>query len=697
MLRILCLLASLIGAAASAQTALIADTIRYNPNSETLIATGNVQVLTNGEVIRADEITFDNTTGKITAIGAVELAEPGDATLVASSAELDTETRRSLIRGARLVLAQNFEFAAAEARSRPDGVTQLYKTVGSSCKVCAANPVPLWLVRAEKIVRDPAGNRVHVRNAFFDLAGVTIAYFPYFSFPDPTVERATGLLEPIYKTSDVFGFGAKVPYFVVLSDHSDITITPFLTTGGASILEGEYRQIFRGGRVTVNGAIASERLQDQPQSRGFLKVEAEHALPADFRLNADIFVTSDNGFLRTYGYDTADRLSNSLTATRQRISERTAISVAAIQTLRTTESQRESPFVLPEFAYRNYWDDDFFGGRIDLSASGSTIIRLTGRDVAKVQAGGEWSRREVLPGGIVARVFGQGEAALYFTQDDPATPSSIAVAAPTLGAELRWPVIKRTATGSQIIEPVAQIIYTDLIGDWTSVPNEDSQLAEFDAANLFSRNRYPGSDRREDGLRLNLGGSVQWLGAGGRQASVTLGQVFRLDPTQGFGAGTGLNGTTSNIVAAANVDLPPYLSLSNQTLFDGNLDFFRNDVQANMRYKDAALTANYVYFDPDPASGLTQRHELTLDGRYQMAPNWAIAADWKRDLQTGRNVTAGAALEFLNECVRAEISASRRFTKSSNVPSSTEYGFALGFVGLGISPDRAGPSSGCMK
>ena len=117
----LLLLLDLVASAAQANTALIADTIRYDPAAERLIATGNVQVLSDGEVINADQIIYDNATGRITAIGAVELAEPGTATLVAQSAELQTETRNALIQGARLVLAQNFEFAAAEVAPQPVG------------------------------------------------------------------------------------------------------------------------------------------------------------------------------------------------------------------------------------------------------------------------------------------------------------------------------------------------------------------------------------------------------------------------------------------------------------------------------------------------------------------------------------------------------------------------------------------------
>lgn len=685
-------------ACAQTQTALIADMVEYDLDGDRLVATGNVEILYDGQVLVANKVTYDNITGNVIAEGPLRIADPGNATLVAEVAELTPDTQTALVQGARLVLAQSFEFAALEASSNEANDLQLYRTVGSSCKVCAQSPVPLWLVRADRIVRNAENERIYVRNAFFDVGGVTVAYFPYFSFPDPDVGRATGLLRPEFRNSDLFGPGVRLPYFVVINDHSDISITPFLTSLGANIVEGEYRQVFRGGRVTVNGAIGQERLRGQPQTRGFVKLAGRHQLPYGFRLNVDLAWASDNGFMSTYGYDTTDRLDSTISVSRQRATQRTEISLAAFRSLRTGDDQRTIPFVLPEFSHRRYWDDDFFGGRIDLSASGSTIIRLTGRDVSKVLAGGEWSRREILPGGVVARVFGRGDAAIYWTADDPAvTKNPLFVSAPSIGAEIRWPLAHRSETSTRIFEPVAQVIYTDLGGDWASVPNEDSQLTEFDAANLFSLNRFPGSDRRDDGLRLNLGGSFQWLADGGRQATLTLGQVFRSDPTSGFGIGTGLNGLTSNIVAAAIVDLPPNLRLSNQTLFDEKLDFFRNDVQARVTYKDATMSASYVYFDPDPSSGLTQRHEFSLNGGYQMAPNWRLAANWRRDLQTGRNVTAGAGLEFANECVKAEISASRRFTKSSNVPSSTEYGFAIGFVGLGIAPDDAGPRSACIQ
>ena len=54
------------------------------------------------------------------------------------------------------------------------------------------------------------------------------------------------------------------------------------------------------------------------------------------------------------------------------------------------------------------------------------------------------------------------------------------------------------------LEPIAQVIYSDTIGE-SDVPNNDSTLVEFDTTNLFSIDRFPGEDRVETGLRANVG------------------------------------------------------------------------------------------------------------------------------------------------------------------------------------------------
>lgn len=678
--------------------ALIADQIRYEAGTDQLIATGNVEVLFQGRVLTAEQIIYDNRTERLLASGPLLLQESGTATLLADVAELDAATEVGIIQGARLVLSQNFQFAAQEARSHKDGRIQLYRTVGSSCQVCAETQTPLWLIRAERIVRDPDELQIYVQNAYFDVMGVTVAYLPYFRFPDPELKRATGFLTPQFRNSDVFGLGVRVPYFIVLNDQSDVTLTPFLTSGGARILEAEYRHWFRDGSLTVEGIVGAEQLSGQPETRGYFAIRGDHTLPDDFRLDASIEWAGDTGFLKTYGYSDTDRLDRTITISRQRATERFETSIAAFQSLRAGDDQRTIPYVLPEIRYQRYWDTAA-SGRLDVTAFSSTLIRERGRDVAKAQAAATYSHRVTLPGGVVARGFAGVDAAAYVTEDDPAFPTSpVTIFAPTAGAEIRWPLASQVGGALQVLEPVAQVVYSEVHGDTSAVPNEDSLATEFDAANLFSLNRFPGIDRREEGLRVNLGGTYQWIDPSGWNAGLTLGQVFRTDPTTGFGVGTGLNGSTSNIVAATNLDLPPYFQLSNQTLFDETFTFFRNDVQAELTLDKFDASLSYIYLIPDQQTGgAALSQEITTSAVYRFHPNWAAEGLWQRDIEAGRNVRMAGALTFKNECLNLKFSVSRRFTESSNVPASTEFGLVLGFVGLGSPSEDAGPAAGCIR
>ena len=55
---------------------------------------------------------------------------------------------------------------------------------------------PLWQLKAVRVTHDQAEHKMEYRDAWLEIYGVPIAYTPYFSHPDPSVKRQTGLLVP---------------------------------------------------------------------------------------------------------------------------------------------------------------------------------------------------------------------------------------------------------------------------------------------------------------------------------------------------------------------------------------------------------------------------------------------------------------------------------------------------------------------
>jgi len=62
-------------------------------------------------------------------------------------------------------------------------------------------------------------------------------------------------LIPELRNSDLLGLGIKLPYFITLGDHRDLTLTPYLSSE-TSTLEAQYRQAFLNGDLNIAGAYA---------------------------------------------------------------------------------------------------------------------------------------------------------------------------------------------------------------------------------------------------------------------------------------------------------------------------------------------------------------------------------------------------------------------------------------------------------
>ena len=95
---------------------------------------------------------------------------------------------------------------------------------------------------------------MYFESASIEFFGVPLAYFPYFSAPDPTVKRKTGFLMPVLSTSSAYGFALETPYYVALAPDYDMTLSPRITTKQGPLMQGEFRQRLENGCYTLRAA-----------------------------------------------------------------------------------------------------------------------------------------------------------------------------------------------------------------------------------------------------------------------------------------------------------------------------------------------------------------------------------------------------------------------------------------------------------
>lgn len=712
MARLLAILAVLVTLALPAQAqdsaTLVSDNLEITGDTR-LIADGNVEVFYKGRRLKAERIVFDQATDRLEITGPIVLTEESGETLIlASQAELAADLSEGILTSARLVLNQQLQMAANRIMRVSGRYTALQTVTASSCKVCAGDPTPLWEIRARRVVHDEVERQIYFDRAQFRLAGIPVLYIPRLRVPDPTLKRATGFLMPSIRTTSDLGTGIRVPYFIVLGRSADLTLTPYLTAKQSETLGLRYRRAFATGLVELEGAVTRDELI-VGKTRGYLRAKGYFRLPERFLLSFDGQTVTDRAYLLDYGIDNSDRLDSRVEIKRTRRNEHISGRIISFQTLRDTETNTTIPTVIADLTFHRRFSLGPLGGEGGLQLqthnhSRSSISPVDGngdgiadgRDLGRISARVDWRRSFLLPMGIEGTVLGEFTADAYTISEDATFGGNTKRTHGAAGVELRWPWTKTEAGGGvQVIEPVVQLLYSS--SDAESLPNEDSVLVEFDEGNLFALDRFPGSDAVERGPRANLGISWTRHDPQGWSMGVTLGRVFREADLGQFGPGSGLAGASSDWLAGATFTLSDSLAVTGRVVLDDGLSVTKAEARLTLSTPKTAFSSSMIWAVADPLENRPDPiQEITFDARRKINPNWTAKVSGRYDFEGDQGTLAGLGLEFLNECVRFDVSLSRRFTSSTSVTPTTDFGLSLDLVGFG-SGITGGPARTCRQ
>jgi LPS-assembly protein len=694
----LCLALAAPAARAQEAATLVADRVEVR-SATLLVAEGNVEVFWRGARLVAQRITYDRAADRLTIEGPIVLTDGEQTSFFADSAELSTDLRDGLMRGARLVLAQRLQLAANEIARVEGRYTELSQVVASSCQVCPEDPVPLWSIRARRVIHDQQERQIYFEGAQLRVLDIPVAFLPRLRFPDPTLERATGFLFPTLRSTSQLGTGLKVPYFVTLGRSADLLLTPYLSSR-TTTLELRYRQAFRTGRLSFAGALSGDDILPG-ETRYYVMGGGAFALPRGYRLSFGLEAVSDDAYLVDYGYGDEDRLESFVALERTRRDEHAEARLLAYRSLREGELTSTLPAAVGEAVYERRFVPGALGGVAELrfgalAARRSSDLDVIGRDVARLSAALSWQRTEVFGPGLVATASAGLLAQRYAVEDDAAFDGGVDRVIPQAALTLRWPLARTGRDGSrQVLEPLAMLAWSP--EDPDAAPNEDSTVAEFDEANLLSFSRFPGEDATEDGVRLALGLGWSRYDPAGWSMGVTVGRLIR-DEAGPFGAGTGLDGTRSDWLLGLRLELPGRLGLLGRALVSDAAEVTKADLR--LRYASPALDleTGFLYLASAPAENRPDEiAEWTLDALWQITPQWSTRAQGRYDVEVGRATSAGLGLGWQNECLKVDLSLSRRFTSSTSLRPTTDFALSVELTGFGGGSEGGVPRRRCMN
>jgi LPS-assembly protein len=299
-------------AGADKQMLVRADEIAYDYTNNRVSAVGNVQIYYSGSTLETDRVIYDQKTKRLHAEGNVRLTDADGKVTYGQIIDLSDNFRDGFVDSLRLDLPEQTRVASSRAERTSGNYTVFENGIYTACEPCKDNPLkpPEWQVKAARIIHDQGEKMLYFEDARIEFYGVPLAYMPYFSAPDPTVKRKTGFLMPTVSTSSLYGVGMGVPYYWALAPDYDITFSPLITTRQGPLLQGEWRQRLVNGSYNIRaaGIFQLDRQQfanagDVPGDRNFrgsIQSSGQFNLSDKWIWGWDTTVLSDKTFLSDY-------------------------------------------------------------------------------------------------------------------------------------------------------------------------------------------------------------------------------------------------------------------------------------------------------------------------------------------------------------------------------------------------------------
>lgn len=676
-----------------AQMLLEAGELQYDFDNDIVSAIGNVQIYYSGYVLEAERVTLDRGKSKLLAEGRVRLTEPDGNIVTTESMELSDDFRNGFARSLQVDTIDRTRFIADKV-TREDGETTTFEngiyTVYTAPTKTPSKP-PLWRIKAAKIIHKQSEKTVYYEDARLEFWGVPIAYLPFMSHPDPKVRQKSGFLTPTTVYDDRLGIGVTVPYQYVLAPNYDVltSVTPLSKQG--ALLSGTWRHRLESGSYSIS---ATGIRQESPESfagssgdrelRGLVTTKGKFALSPQWEWGWNLTNFTDRAFVKDYDVDGAngDEAVSQLFLIGQ--SERNRLSIQAYSfnvfqeddptnltnkpsapfTSVDVDLQAKQPVVHPVIDHSYIFADPIAGGALRLDSNFTSLTRertdafkAGGNDrfrgvegtFSRASFSAQWRRTLIDPIGQVFTPFAYAKTDLYFLASaDPNVASMtdeavVGRAMPAVGIEYRYPFIATFDGGSQVFEPIAQVIARPNEQRIGELPNDDAQSLVFDDTTLFDYDKFSGYDRTEGGTRANIGLQYKLQMNGGGFVSALFGRSFHLAGENSYATADLLNTASSS---GLQTDQSDYVS---RVYFDTNMGFRlgarmrfdeedfsvqRTEIQASGASGPVTASLAYSFLSAAPDLGINDnREEIQAASSVRVLANWRLFASLRYDMQ----------------------------------------------------------------
>ena len=554
--------------------------------------------------------------------------------------------------------------------------------VFTSCK--RNDDCPPWQLSAKEIKHDKKKKIISYKSAWLKIYDTPILYFPKFFHPDPTVKRQTGFLMPNFMDSTNLGSSFQLPYYLLISDNKDFTISPRLYADKKLLLQSEYRQKGLNSNFLMDGSFVNKN-NNSMKSHFFLN--AFRNLDFDYfdetELGLRLEQVSDDNYLKTYKLKSPlikdySTLKSSVDIDANKEDLQLNINFEVYENLSKKESDRYE-YILPSYSLtKQFEEDESLNGSYTLNSSGfiknfdtNVYEKVVVNDI--VFNSNSTITNEGLKNNynfIFKNVNTDGDNSSNYKNGLASKLASI------FEYNTSYPLRKETINYNNIIKPTISFRYS---------PNNTKDVRKrerrIDAGNVFNLNRLSLNDTVEGGASLTYGTEFSKENKRNQEViNFKLANISRFEEDKKIPSNSSVGKKTSDIFGSLTFKPNTIISLGYDFTQKNNLvDTSYEILKAQINTNKFVTTFEYL----NENNTIANENFVTNKTSYFVNKSNNISFETRENKKTKATEFYNLIYQYRNDCLIAALEYNQDYYTDKELKPSKNIFFRLTILPFG--------------
>jgi LPS-assembly protein len=528
---------------------------------------------------------------------------------------------------------------------------------------------PGWKLKAGTVYHDEKTRTMHYDHSTLYILNIPVLYTPYFSHPDPSVNKRSGLLAPSFQSDDKLGQLISVPYFYNLSENKDFTFTPTFQSTATNYLTSEFRLLNKNGIFNIE-----TNINDNDDGEG-----TKHYIFADATLKSkidkfDIYIQSSNNdtYMKKNQINEVDVLTSGVTISDTIKGNDFLFETKSYKHLSVSGSNQWE-YLYPKLTYNiTGFDLPNIKSNINIKNEILRLQALNKNITTSISSEINIDNQKIdTKRGYVFNNFIDTRLIYHSIENEGSSEDINQIRLfPQFGTSISMPLKKTKNDISQVLKPILMPILAPY--------NNYTDSLEVNNSNIFSRNRSSNLSEWESGPRINYG--AEWFidYKGMYNGNLIIGQSIKFNKEK-----SDTSDEISDIMTSFFTNFDKNIYTNAEFIIDRKkYSVNKSNITSSIYIKDFALKAEYDYVSNKFSAASEQ---LGLATKIKIKKDLDLIFSGKRDLNSKENIGYESGLFYENDCLAIDFKYYRDLTKFKDIEDTKGLSLSITLKPFGSS------------